>query len=81
MANIKITSVDAGEALKFTARVVDECGARLAGSDSCKKAAQIIREEMSKFCDAVEIEEFDVHPGSFPGFLKATVLISFSNIS
>jgi hypothetical protein len=75
MAYIKITSVDAREALEFTGKFIDECGARLAGSVSCKKAAYIIMSELKKYCDHVEIEAFDVHPESFLGYFKATVFI------
>jgi aminopeptidase YwaD len=75
MTEIKITAADVRDALAFTGRVIDECGARLAGGASCKKAAQIIMSEMKKYCDCVQIEEFDVHPESFLGFFKITVII------
>lgn len=77
MTDIKITAADARDALEFTGRVIDECGARLAGSDSCKKAAHIIMSEMRKYCDCVKIEAFDVYPESFLGFFKITVVIYF----
>ncbi|MGD0279682.1 MAG: M28 family peptidase [Smithella sp.] len=75
MDDIRITPVDVKETLGLTAKVIDECGARLTGSESCKKAANIVMDEMKKHCDSVKIEEFDVHPESFLGFFKAIVII------
>ena len=75
MADIKITPFDVQETLDFTGRVVEVCGARLAGSESCKKAAGIILDELKKHCDSAKIEEFDIHPEAFLGFFKAMVAI------
>jgi len=73
--DIIITPVDVQETLGFTAQVVDKCGARLTGSESCKKAAGIIMDEMNKYCDSVRIENFDIHPKAFLGFFKVVVII------
>jgi len=70
-----ITKRDTDEALKFTAKIVEEFGPRLCGTDSCKKAAYHIRSEMERHCDSSGIEEFDVRPKAFLGFLKASVIL------
>jgi len=71
----KIIRKLADEAIAFTARIIDEIGPRLCGSESCKKSAYRIRSEMERHCDSSGIEEFDVHPMAFLGFLKASVIL------
>ena len=75
MEDIKITPADVQETLCFTGNIIEESGARLAGSESCKKAAVLIMNEMNKHCDSVSMEEFDIHPKAFLGFFKVVVVI------
>jgi aminopeptidase YwaD len=70
----KIMRKHAAEALEFTANIVDEFGPRLCGSDACRESAVRIKNEMELHCDSSGIEEFDVHPKAFLGFLKASVI-------
>ncbi len=42
--------------------IVDVCGPRITGSESDKKAIEIIKGFMGKFCDKVEVEEFEIAP-------------------
>jgi hypothetical protein len=65
----------ADDAIAFTARIIDEFGPRLCGTVSCKKAAYRIKDEIKRHCDSSGIEEFDVHPKAFLGFLKASVIL------
>jgi aminopeptidase YwaD len=75
MIKTKIIKKHADEAIKFTAQIIEEFGPRLCGTDSCKKAAYRIKEEIDRHCDSSGIEEFDVHPKAFLGFLKASVIL------
>lgn len=75
MEDVKITPTVVKETLDFTSSIVDQCGARLAGSESCRKAAHMIKDEMGRHCDSAKIEEFDLHPEAFLGFFKVIVPI------
>ena len=75
MFKMEIMSIDVRETIAFTRRIVDECGARLTGSPACKKAAFLIRDELKKYCDRVEIEEFDVRPEAFRALLKTAAVV------
>lgn len=60
------------ETLAHTKRIIDECGPRLAGTDSCKKAARLIEEDLNPYCDKVEKQEFKFAQNAFINFLKIT---------
>lgn len=46
----------------YVATVVNACGPRITGSDSDRKAIDFIKGFMGKYCDRVDVEEFDVAP-------------------
>lgn len=46
----------------YIEKIIRACGPRVAGSEADRKAIGIIRDMMSKSCDAVRVEEFDVAP-------------------
>jgi aminopeptidase YwaD len=75
MIKTKIIRKHADEAIAYTARIIEEFGPRLCGTDSCKKSAYRIKGEMERYCDSSGIEEFDVRPKAFLGFLKASVIL------
>ncbi|MGB9734753.1 MAG: DUF4910 domain-containing protein [bacterium] len=46
----------------YITNIVNECGPRISGSESDKKAIELIKGFMSRSCDKVEVEEFEVAP-------------------
>lgn len=62
------------EMLDFIKRICDDVGPRIGGSENEKKAGNIIYDEMSKFCDKVEKQEFECHPRGFLDYIWFTAL-------
>ncbi len=58
---------------EFIKKVIVECGTREAGSTAEAKAANLIQDEMGKFCDRATIETFTLHPKAFLGFIRIAV--------
>jgi aminopeptidase YwaD len=65
---------EAARALDLTARIIDETGPRLAGTEACKKGAAALAEAAGAVCDTVSTERFTVHPGAFLGFIRLLVV-------
>jgi|YelNatPaOPRAMG01_1025707.scaffolds.fasta_scaffold01696_16 hypothetical protein len=64
----------------YIVNIVNVCGPRISGSDSDRKAIDLINEFMSKSCDKVDIEEFEVAPGvlqSLTEVITYGVLVTF----
>jgi len=81
MSEIQINSSDANDVLQFTGEIIDKFGPRLAGDPSTKKAADLLKDEFGKYCDSTELQEFDVNPKAFLGWIKLiTVLYTISII-
>ncbi len=59
--------------LDFIKKVIQECGTREAGSAAEAKAANLIQDEMGKFCDRATSETFSLHPKAFLGFIRIAV--------
>ncbi len=57
----------------FIKKIIAECGTREAGSPAEAKAANLIQDEMGKFCDRATIETFSLHPNAFLGFIRIAV--------
>jgi aminopeptidase YwaD len=56
--------------LAETDRLVMEHGPRLAGGTACTDTAGKIARDLGEFADAVKVETFEVHPGSFYAYMK-----------
>ena len=81
MGEIQINSSDANDVLQFTGEIIDKFGPRLTGDPSTKKAADLLKDEFGKYCDSTELQEFDVHPKVFLGWIKLlTILYTISVI-
>ncbi len=63
----------AKNALKLTSEIIDDFGPRLAGSEACAKAAGVLHDRAKAICGSASIEDFEVHPGAFLGFIKVLV--------
>jgi len=75
MSEIQINSSDANDVLQFTGEIIDKFGPRLTGDPSTKKAADLLKDEFGKYCDSSELQEFDVHPKAFLGWIKLLTVI------
>jgi hypothetical protein len=60
--------------LDFITKICDEIGPRVGGSEAEDKAGNMIYKEMSTFCDEVEKQEFECHPGGFLDYIWVTAI-------
>jgi len=67
-------------AFTFTDEVVEGYPGHLAGTESCRKAGQHVKQEFEKFCDGgtVKAEEFIIHPWSFLKYIPGMVVVYFT---
>jgi len=49
----------------WTRKILDACGPRPAGSEACRKAADLIADDLRPNCDRVEVQPFECHPWAF----------------
>ncbi|MHA1439675.1 MAG: M28 family metallopeptidase [Promethearchaeota archaeon] len=62
------------------ARIIKECGPRAPCSSAERKASELVAEELKKYCDSVDIEEFKTYPRAFLGWIRLSLgfwLLSF----
>jgi aminopeptidase YwaD len=78
-ARLNITKTQVRRVFKFTDEIVEGYPNRLAGTESCKNAADRIKQEFTKHCDpgSVQVEDFTVHPKSFLKYIPALVVMYF----
>ncbi len=62
-------------AMSLTEEVTTKWSSRLAGSEACLAAGAYLEKEFSKFCDRSRMEEFDVHPAAFLGYIRINVAL------
>ena len=63
-------SAAASACLDETERLIGAHGPRLAGTKACADTARDIARELRAFADAVEVQPFGIHPGSFYAYTK-----------
>jgi len=51
--------------LSWTRKIIDACGARPAGSERCRRAAELIVEDLKPYCTRTQTHEFECRPWSF----------------
>jgi hypothetical protein len=75
----EITEPDVRRAFTFTDEVVDGYPGHLAGTESCRRVGQRVKQEFEKFCDngSVKAEEFVIHPWSFLKYIPGMVVVYF----
>lgn len=73
MSSRTLTDADVESAIHFTQKVIDECGARLPGSENSLKAADMYYQEMKNF-DESRKEDFMFAPEAFFGFFDIFVV-------
>jgi hypothetical protein len=65
----------------LTQKIIDCTGPRLAGTESSKQAADMLKSEMEGFTDKSEVEEFDLYQGAFLGWIKILVISYFLSVA
>ena len=60
-----ITNDHAQSALNLTAEILEETGPRLTGTQSCKRAGELLKSNMAKFCDKTFSEQFQCSRDAF----------------
>ena len=73
--SIKISDKISSYMYAFVERIINECGPRMPCSSSEKKAAELIKDNLSEFCDITSIETFICQPRAFLGFIKIDVIL------
>lgn len=54
-------------------RILTEVGSRAPCSESERKAARLVEDELGRYCDEVRIEEFTCYPKAFLGWIRLVV--------
>ena len=62
-------------ALERTAKLISELGPRVAGGQASQDCARRLREDLGLFCDTTSLQEFQMRPGAFTGWLKIGVVL------
>jgi len=78
--NIEISKEDSDYMYDVIQKIIDEAGCRMPCSPQEAKGAEIIKEELSKTCDEVDIEPFTCHPRAFLGYIKLEIIIALSSL-
>ena len=60
-----ITIENAQAALDLTAEILDETGPRLTGTESCKRAGELLGSYLDKFCNNIYSEKFQCSRDAF----------------
>lgn len=72
---INLNDEDTNYMYGFIKKITDEVGPRIPGSEQEAAAAEMIKKEMEKTCDEVEIEEFKFHPRAFFGWIRLDIVL------
>jgi hypothetical protein len=62
---------------EFIQRIIDNCGPRLPGSEEERKAAYMIADEFEKLTGNKTVEEFELHPLAFIGWIPIAGILLF----
>ncbi len=70
-------------AYALTDRVLEECPRRLAGTESCRRAAEIIRGRFAAHCgpEGAVVETFRFHPTAFLKFVRPAILLVYISLA
>jgi hypothetical protein len=67
-------------ALATTEDLINRFGPRLAGSESCWRAARYLQQNWQVVCGRAELEPFTAHPTAFMGSLQLSALVYFASV-
>ena len=65
-----ITNDYAQSALDLTAEILNETGPRLTGTESCKRAGELLKSNLNEFCDVTFSEKFQFSRDAFLYFIR-----------
>lgn len=80
--DIELSKDDSDYIYNIIQKIIDECGPRMPCSPQEAESAKIIKKELEKTCDEVDIEPFRCHPRAALGWIRIaifTVVMSFSS--
>ena len=63
-------SIAAQSALGLTKRIIDACGIRFAGTESCRRAGEMLKAILDQACDHSHTEEFEFHPAALLSYIR-----------
>lgn len=66
--------------MKGITRICNEIGPRKPGSPEELKGQQLMANDLKKYCDDVQIEDFKVHRQAFMGFIPFTVACAIASV-
>lgn len=61
--------------------VIDTFGPREPGSLAESLAQDYVKKELEKYCDIVKVEEFELHPKAFMGFVPVTAILMMASVA
>jgi hypothetical protein len=79
--NIEISDEDSNYMYSIIQKIIDECGPRMPCSPQEAKGAEIVKKELEKTCDEVDVEPFTCHPRAALGYIRLDIVlvsVSFS---
>jgi len=79
--NIKISDEDSDYMYNIIQKIIEECGPRMPCSPQEAKGAEIIKIELEKTCDEVDVEPFTCHPRAALGYIRIDVLLVILSFS
>ena len=68
--NSNITIKYAQSVLDLTAEILDDTGPRLTGTEACKRAGELLKANLDKFCDETFSEKFQCSRDAFLYFIR-----------
>ena len=68
--NSNITIEHAQSALDLTAKILNETGPRLTGTESCNQAGKLLESNLGNFCDKTFSEKFQCSRDAFLYFIR-----------
>ncbi|MFX1275888.1 MAG: M28 family peptidase [Promethearchaeota archaeon] len=60
--------------------IINKCGPRAPCSNAERKASELMHDELSKYCDTVELEKFKTYPRAFLGWIRLDVSLILISI-
>jgi hypothetical protein len=74
--NMEISKEDSSYMYGLVEKIVNEIGPRMPCSPQELAGAKIIKEELEKSCDIVQMESFTCHPKAFLGWIKLVLIMA-----
>ncbi|MBY8985880.1 MAG: M28 family peptidase [Candidatus Lokiarchaeota archaeon] len=79
--NIEISDEDSEYMYHIIQEIIEECGPRMPCSPQEAKGAEIVRKELEKTCDEVNVEPFTCHPRAALGYIRLDIILVIMSFS